>query len=282
MNNPPIEYKRFYPLILIILSFLSLYYNVIYKMTIDWMSNDNYSHGFLIPIIAGYLIWQRKDRLTQTHLTPSNTGFVLLIFSLVFFLIANIGAELFTMRFSMLMVIFSLVVFFAGWEFSKILFLPISYLLFMIPFPAIIWNKIAFPLKLFATKMAISVIKLLNIPVYGEGNIIHLANTTLEVVDACSGLRSLTSLLALSAALALITEHSGLKKNIIFLSAIPIAIFLNIVRLSATAILARYYGPDIAQGFLHEASGILIFIMAFLLLFAINSFMNSIDKISSK
>lgn len=276
------ENRQFFRLIPAIAGFLILYNNVIYKMVLDWLSNDNFSHGFLIPIISGYLIWRRKELLKQAVIFPSDTGLVLLLFSLIFYFVANIGVEQFTMRFSMILVILSLIVFLAGWRYSQILFLPIVYLVFMIPFPSIIWNKIAFPLKLFATNMSVSVIQSFDIPVFGEGNIIHLANTTLEVVDACSGLRSLTSLLALSSALALLTEHSGIKKFIIFLSAIPIAIFLNIIRLTATAILARYYGPDIAQGFLHEASGILIFFLSFLFLFAVNVLMSNIGRSETK
>lgn len=264
------EYRRFFPLLIASLCFLILYYQVIYKMILDWANDDNYSHGFLIPVIAGYLIWQDRERLSDIHIKPSNSGIIFLILSLLFFIITNIGAELFTMRFSMLLVILSMTIYFAGWEFGKALFLPIAYLVFMIPLPAIVWNKIAFPLKLFATKIAIGVIGFLGITVYGEGNIIHLSNTTLEVVDACSGLRSLTSLLALSAAFALITDHSKLKKFIIFISAIPIAILVNIFRLSATAVLAKFYGPQVAQGFLHDASGIIVFIIAFLLLYVVH------------
>jgi exosortase len=270
------EHRQCFRLMPVFAAFLLLYNNVIYKMILDWVSNDNFSHGFLIPFISGYLIWRRKDRLTQAAVSPSDTGLMLLIFSLIFYFIATIGVEQFTMRFSMIMVILSLTVFLAGWKYSQILFLPIVYLVFMIPFPSIIWNKIAFPLKLFATQMSVYVIQFFDIPVFGEGNIIHLANTSLEVVDACSGLRSLTSLLALSSALALLTEHSGTKKFLIFLSAVPIAIFLNIIRLTITAILSRYYGPDIAQGFLHEASGILIFIFSFLFLYAVNLLMSNL------
>jgi len=271
------EYRRFIPLSIASICFLILYYQVIYQMILDWANDDNYSHGFLIPVIAGYLIWQDRERLSDIHIKPSNSGIIFLILSLLFFIITNIGAELFTMRFSMLLVILSMVVYFAGWEFGKALSLPVAYLVFMIPLPAILWNKIAFPLKLFATKIAVGVIAFLGITVYGEGNIIHLSNTTLEVVDACSGLRSLTSLLALSAAFALITDHSKLKKFIIFISAIPIAILVNIFRLSATAVLAKSYGPQVAQGFLHEVSGIIVFIIAFLLLYAVHW---GLDKLS--
>ena len=265
-----LHFRRYLPIAIILTCFLILYNHVIFNMVQDWSIDDNYSHGFLIPFISIFLIWQKKEKLAVIPIKPSNYGLILLGASLLLLFVSNIGAELFTMRVSMLMVILSLSVFLAGWMFSKALFLPVAYLLFMIPFPAIIWNKIAFPLKLFATKMAVSFITILNIPVYAEGNIIHLSNTTLEVVDACSGLRSLTSLLALSAAFALISKHSKLKKFFLFLLAVPIAIFMNIIRLSVTAILARQYGSQIAQGFLHDFSGILVFVFAIILIYMTN------------
>jgi exosortase len=239
-------------------------------MVVDWSTNENYSHGFLIPFISAYLIWQNKAKLSTIPRHPSNTGLLLLAGGLVVFLVGDLGSELFTMRFSMLIVLLGLAVYTAGWRFSKILSLPVGYLIFMIPLPAIIWYKIAFPLKLFATTIATTVIQWLEVPVHSEGNIIHLSHHSLEVVDACSGLRSLTSLLALSAAFALITSHSKSRKSILFLSAIPIAILVNILRLAATAVLSEHYGTQVAQGFLHGASGILVFVLAFILLYMVH------------
>lgn len=265
--------KKYYPIGIFLLSFVFLYYETIIGMIEDWNTNDNYSHGFLVPFITVYLIWSMKDKLSVTPIQPSYMGLFLLVGSLIFFIITNVGAELFTMRFSIILVLFSGLYFLLGRDIVRMIYLPILYLIFMIPFPAIIWNKIAFPLKIFATSIAVSVIKIIQIPVYSEGNIIHLANTTLEVVDACSGLRSLVSLLALSAAFSLISDLSKFRKIVLFLSAVPIAIILNIFRLTITAVLARHYGPQIAQGFLHDASGIFIFIIALLILFSINRFL---------
>lgn len=269
--NP--TYNRYLSIGMVALSFIALYYHVIYKMVHDWSIDDNYSHGFLIPVISGYLIWQDKKRLSELPIKPSNSGLILLLLSIMFFVATYVGAELFTMRFSMILVILSAIVFLYGWQMAKALLLPVGYLIFMIPLPAIIWNKIAFPLKIFATKLSVLVIKAIQIPVYSEGNIIHLANTTLEVVDACSGLRSLTSLLALGAAFALISDHSRLKKIILFLSAVPIAIFVNIFRLSSTAVLARYFGAKVAEGFLHDMSGIIVFFLALTLMYLIHQLM---------
>jgi exosortase len=192
--------------------------------------------------------------------------------------LAYIGAELFTMRVSMIIVLLGLVIYMAGWQFAKHLSLPIAYLIFMIPLPGIIWNKIAFPLKLFATKISTALIQWLGIAVYREGNIIHLSNTTLQVVDACSGLRSMTSLLALSAAFALITSNTTSRKWLLFFSAIPIAIFVNVIRLTTTAILSEHFGNQVAQGFLHKASGILIFTLALILLFGVHTLLLKLPK----
>lgn len=258
------------PIAVLALCFGALYHDVIAKMAKDWMIDDNYSHGFLIPAISAYLLWQRKEVLSGQPVRPSNLGLLFLAGGLMGFIAAKLGAELFTMRFSMLIVIWSLVLFLSGWPMARKAAVPVAYLAFMIPVPALLWNQVAFPLKLFATKLAVAVIGFMGISVYREGNIIHLASTTLEVVDACSGLRSLTSLLALSAAFALITHHSLMRKWVLFLSAVPIAILVNIMRLTGTAALADRYGEKVAHGFLHEFSGILIFVMAILFLYLVH------------
>jgi len=254
--------------------FLLLYYPVITKMVSDWGIDDNYSHGYLIPAIAGYMIWIIRKDLKKIEPTPSNLGLILLIPGLCQLLIARVGSEYFLQRTSMILVLFGLSLFLMGKNFTKKTAFPVLYLFFMIPIPAIIWDKIAFPMKLFASYLAVKVIGLIGIPIFREGNILHLANTTLEVADACSGLRSLTSLLALSAALVFFTEHSRFKKWLLFLSAVPIAILTNIIRLTVTAGLASRYGEKVAQGFLHEFSGWLIFLLGLAMLMGVNALLS--------
>lgn len=266
-NTIPWQYL---PAAITMIVFLVIYHNVILSLAHDWSIDDNFSHGFLIPLISGFLVWQDRERLAGIPVRPANTGLPMLAGSLGLFILAHTGAELFTLRFSMILVLFSLLVYLAGWKMAGAVFFPLLYLAFMIPLPAIIWNKIAFPLKLFATDMAVNCIKILGLTVYSEGNIIFLPNTTLEVVDACSGLRSLMSLMALSAAFALISTHGTLKKWLLFFAAVPVAIVVNIFRLTVTAVLAKIYGPEVAEGFLHDASGILVFIVAFMMVYGVH------------
>lgn len=263
---------------LLAVSFTVLFYPTIVHMVKDWMNNDNYSHGFLVPPIAAFMFWQRRETIIDLDTQPSLWGLAIMAAGMALFIVGNIGAELFTMRFSIVVTIFGLTVFLFGVTIGREAAIPILYLIFMIPLPAIVWNEIAFPLQLFAAELSAKGISAIGIPVLRQGNIIELFNTTLEVVDACSGLRSLTSLLALSGAFAYIVSLTQPNKWLLFLSAIPIAISVNILRLTATAIMARFIGPETAQGFLHDFSGIAIFVAAFLLLLMTYSLLTKIEK----
>jgi exosortase len=259
---------------MLIASFGYLYAHTVTKLVHDWNTDDNFSHGFLIPVISVFMIWQKRDDLAKKIIKPTLWGLLIVVGAMAMHIVGNIGAEMFIMRSSIIFCLLGVCIFLFGFSVATAVLVPILYLFFMIPIPAIIWNQIAFPLQLLAAKLSATMVQLLGITVLREGNVLHLSNTTLEVVDACSGLRSLTSLLALSAAFAYISTLAAVSKWFLFLSAIPIAIVVNIIRLTVTAILARYVGPETAHGFLHDLSGVVVFVVAFGLLFAFQVFLS--------
>ncbi|OKY75784.1 MAG: exosortase [Desulfobulbaceae bacterium DB1] len=256
-------------------AFAFLYYPFILTMIADWEVNDNYSHGYFIPFISAYLIYEMRDELKKGRILPTNWGFVLIIIGLMQLVVAKIGSEYFLQRTSMIVVLFGAALFLAGKEFAKKIWFPLVYLFFMIPVPAIIWNKFAFPMQLFASAITEKVILALGIPIFREGNVLHLAQTTLEVVDACSGLRSLVTMFALSAVLAYMAKGTVIKKWLLFLAAAPIAVLANIIRLTGTAALAHRFGEGVAQGFLHDFSGWLVFVLGLMILIGFKSLLEN-------
>jgi exosortase len=243
-----------------------LYRDVLAQLYDAWMNDGNYSHGFLIIPLALYLAWERRDRLTAMPLSPSAWGAVLIAGSLAVLVAGVLGAELFLTRISLVGVVAGTCLFLLGWKHLRLLTFPISVLLLMIPLPAIVFNQIAFPLQLWASRFGESVLSGVEIPVLREGNVLILANTTLEVAEACSGIRSLISLLTLGIVFGYFTDRRGSVRTIVALSTIPIAIVANGIRVAGTGVAAHYIGREAAEGFLHEFSGWILFLVAFALL----------------
>jgi exosortase len=255
--------------VLVAAGFVVLFFHTMAGLVSDWSSDPNFSHGFLIPVISLYMVWYKKGQLTEIPIQPSRAGLVVIILGLAVHVAANLGAELFLMRFSMVITLSGIIMYTLGMGMFRALLIPVAYLVMMIPIPAILWNQVAFPLQLLAAKLSAQVIGFIGIPVFREGNILHLANTSLEVVDACSGLRSLTSLLALTGICAFLAPLSRMKKWILFFSAIPIAVAVNVIRLSVTAAMAAWISPETAHGFLHDMSGLIIFGAALVLVYLV-------------
>ena len=274
-STPRLRPANLVSILLPLAALVGLYYPVLTSLARDWSTNDNYSHGFFIPLISGYMVYALREELRRVAVRPANWGLLLVLAGLGQLYIARVGSEYFLQRTSLILVLLGMVLFLWGRNFTKKLLLPIGYLLFMVPLPAIIWNKIAFPMQLFSSAVTERVIQAIGLPVFREGNVLHLAQTTLEVVDACSGLRSLTTMFALAAALAWFSDCATWKKWLLFFAAAPVAIFANIVRLTATAGLASVYGEKVAQGFLHDFSGLFTFIFGLALLMLVNKSLQS-------
>ena len=246
-----------------------LFWPVLAKLVHDWGIDENYSHGYLIPPLAAYLIWERREVLTGTPPSGAWFGLVVIVGSVALLVVGLLGAELFLSRIALLGTLVGGVLFVLGWRHLKLLAFPLGILLLMIPIPAILFNQIVFPLQLVASQAGESAVAAAGIPVLREGNIIFLANTTLEVAEACSGIRSLVSLLTLAIVFGYFTDQRPGMRTAIALSAVPVAIIANALRVAGTGIAAHYYGAAAAEGFFHSFSGWMVFIAAFGMLFAI-------------
>ena len=249
-----------------IILLLGVYHEIIGHMMTDWYDDPNYSHGFLVPLIAGYFVHERWDTLKSMKVSPNNAGLFLILFGAVLLVIANIGSELYTSRSSLIVILAGAVLFFWGTGIFKALMLPLCFLIFMVPLPEIVYNAIAFPMKLMVAEYSVDFMDAIGIIVIREGNIIMFPEITLEVADACSGLRSLMSLITLAVAFSFFIHISLVKRVIIVTSAIPIAIFTNALRVIGTGILSRHYGAAAAEGFFHEFAGLLVFALAVVML----------------
>jgi exosortase len=248
--------------------FMIIYIPIIVEMAGDWYDDDNYSHGFLIPLVSAFLIWRKRQTIKES-ITPIgiNPGLILVIFGMILYVLATAAAEYFTLRFSLVVTLFGLVWFLYGRQIIKITWFEILFLLFMIPLPYVIYNSMTFPMQLFATKVTVKILNFIGMSAIRQGNIIHLPGYSLEVAEACSGLRSLISLLALGAVYARLTQKDFARQIILFLSTIPIAIAANIFRILFTAVGAYTVSRELADEFLHELSGMMVFVVAFIMLF---------------
>lgn len=259
--------------IFIISGFIFLYGAVIRFLVDDWIHLPDFSHGFLIPFVSLYFAYEGRKEWSALIIPGQWSGLIWIVVGVIVLFLGNLATEFFLMRFSLLLVMGGIILFLFGKPFLKKLSFPLGYLIFMIPIPSIFLDRITFPLQLFASKVAAASLELIGIPVLREGNIIQLANTSLEVAEACSGIRSLISLLALAVAFAYFSQKTPVKRIFLVLSTIPIAVIANALRVSGTGILAHFYGDSVAQGFFHSFSGWLLFVVAFVCLFGVSAFL---------
>jgi exosortase len=246
------------------LAFALLYGGVIRSLIGAWATDDNYSHGFLIVPIAVYFAWERRAALASAVPRPSVLGLVAVGLSLALLIVGQLGAELSVTRVSLIGAVAGTILFCLGWQHLRVLVFPLAFLLLMVPIPAIVFNEIAFPLQIIASHTGEAGLRAFDIPVLREGNIIELANMKLEVADACSGIRSLVSLLTLGIVFGYFIDSRVWVRFALALATVPLAIVSNGLRVAGTGLVAHSWGADAAFGFMHTFSGWLIFVVAFL------------------
>ncbi len=278
-----------------------LFANVLVKLGRDWWTDENYSHGLLVPFVIGFIVWSEADALKNAFEKPKVWfGFAVVVFALLMLLAGTLGAELFVQRVSLVVILVGIVIYFFGAKILQLLVVPFALLLFSIPIPQIIFNKIAFPLQIYASQIAVWGIRLFSIPTVRKGNVFEIlpqgasATISLEVVEACSGIRSLMTLVSLALILAYFTREKNHNANnswkfcfksfdfwrtiILMLSAIPIAVLTNSFRVTMTGVATFYYGKKALTPFWHDLSGWLVYLVALILLIGVNYFLRFLTQ----
>lgn len=255
---------------------LALYWTILRHLVGQWWHNPNFSHGFFVPLFSAFVLWQDRHRLARVPLRPSWLGLPVLAFALCVLIVGQMGAELFLSRSSLLLVLAGLTVLFLGWNFFRATLFPWAFLILMIPIPAIIFNQITFPLQLLASKVAATTLPLFGVPILREGNVINLPAMALEVAEACSGIRSLMSLVTLAIIYGFLMEKRLWVRCLLAIASVPIAVVANSVRIIGTGLLVQYWDPDKAEGYFHASWGWIIFVVSLVLLYALHGLIETI------
>ncbi len=245
------------------------YYPVIRHLVWQWANDDDMGHGFFVPVIAGWIAWQKMEQAQSIPATPDWRGLAVVFWGTLQLYIATIGAELFLARTALVITIIGAVWLLGGIRYLRIFSFPLFLLFFMVPIPAVVYTRITFPLQLFASSVAEFSLNVLGVPVMRQGNVLELASMKLNVVEACSGIRSLLSLTFLSLVYGYFFETSVRIRTLLFLSTIPIAIAANAGRVTITGLLAQV-NPELAEGAVHEAEGWVIFMIALFIMVGVH------------
>ncbi len=261
---------------------LGVYAGVFRDLISVWWNDPDYSYGLLVPVLAGYIAWSNREQYSRIESHSSNSGMLLILAALVLLIAGSLGADYFSTRVSFCFLLAGIVVFLHGWQLLRAVAFPLGYLALMIPLPGIIYNQITLPLQLVASHLAANSIELMGIPVFREGNILKVPQYSVEVALACSGIRSLLSLVALSVGYSYFADRRMWVRGGLILSVVPIGIATNAFRITVTSLLGYRFGPQWAEGFLHLFSGWLIFLIALALMFTLHAALTRIGATIEK
>jgi exosortase len=249
------------------------YAPVLWRLVRQWDADPDMGHGFFVPLVAGFIVWQKRTELLALKPSPNWWGLALVIYGGLQLYIATLGAELFLARSAFVISIIGIVLLLGGVQWIRALAFPLFLLFFMIPIPTVVYNSITFPLQLLASRVSTQALDWMQIPVLREGNVLELAQQKLSVVEACSGIRSLLSLTFLSLVYGYFFERKIWMRIVLFFATIPIAIVANASRVTLTGVLTEYK-PELAEGFFHTASGWVIFMVALAILIVLHQILN--------
>ncbi len=243
------------------------YWDGLSQLVLRWDEQEEYSHGYMIPMITFYFIWLKKDEILQSKFSSSWLGLLIVIPALVIFLIGEVSALFILIHYSFIAVLFGIAISIMGWPAVKPVLVPLFLLVFAIPLPYFLEASLSANLQLLSSKLGVAFIRWCSIPVYLEGNVIDLGEFKLQVVEACSGLRYLFPLMSLGFICAYMFDAALWKRAVVFLSTIPITLLMNSFRIGVIGVLVDNWGIDMAEGFLHDFEGWIVFMACMGLLF---------------
>jgi exosortase len=249
---------------------VALYHGVAVKLVTDWYELPDFSHGFLIPFFAAFLVWDKRHQLSVTPIDPSWAGISLVVLGLFELMLGLLGADLFLQRTSFIVLVAGIVWTLLGKAMLGKVKFVLFVLLLAIPLPAIVFNQITFPLQILASTLSSDLLPYAGVPVLREGNVINLPAMPLEVAEACSGIRSLLSLFTVAVIYGYFLERATWRRVVLALSAVPIAVTANVARIFGTGLCVQYWDPDKALGFFHEFSGWLMFLVSLSCLYLVH------------
>lgn len=242
---------------MILLGFVFI--DAIKEMVRVWETREEYSYGYMIPFITLFLIWQRKDRLEQVPFNGAWAGIFVVLFGVLLAVLGDLSTIYVIVQYALLIVLIGMALSLAGSGGSHLIIVPLLFLIFMIPLPVFIYNILSGQLQLLSSQLGVAVIRLLGISVHLEGNVIDLGIYKLQVVEACNGLRYLFPLASLAFISAYFFKVSFWKRAVIVLSSIPITVLMNSFRIGAIGVLVDRWGTEMAEGFLHDFEGWVVF-----------------------
>lgn len=251
----------------------AIYFRIVIKLVTDWYEIADYSHGFLVPFFSAFILWDKRKALQAIPVKPTWAGLPLVIFGIITVFFGVYGAELFLSRVSFVLILAGMIWMFFGTAVLREVRLPLAVLLLAIPFPEIVFNQITFPLQLFASRVASGILQFLGVPVFREGNVIQLPVMKLEVAQACSGIRSLMSLFTLAVFYGYFLEKTTGRRWFLALASIPIAVAANALRIVGTGLCVQYWDPAKGEGFFHEFSGWVMFVISLSFLYLLHRVM---------
>jgi len=220
---------------------------------------EEYSHGYMLPLVAAFFVWQKSTLLAQTQFRPSWLGVLVTLFGLFLYVVGELGTIYALMQYAFLVTLGGLLLSVMGWRAFKLILPAYGLLFFLVPLPDFLYNNLSAQLQLISSELGVAFIRLFGITVYLEGNVIDLGGYQLQVVEACSGLRYLFPLAALGYIAAYIFKGALWKKAVLFLSTLPITVLMNSFRIGAIGVLVEYGGIGMAEGFIHDFEGWVVF-----------------------